>query len=105
MKIMADTFGKRPVLELMYASLLPASERWCGSKIRASKMKQLEMIGLEARRRTPTWSHTASQLATKRHSEIQQGITLERREFWLGIGPCARVLSGIRRGTSHAAKG
>jgi transposase-like protein len=47
MKIIANAFGERPVLKLMYASLLRASERWRGLKISVFEMKQLEMIRQE----------------------------------------------------------
>lgn len=47
MKIIANAFGERPVLKLMYASLLRASEKWRGLKISVFEMKQLEMIRQE----------------------------------------------------------
>ncbi len=47
MKIIANAFGERPVLKLMYASLLRASEKWRGLKISVFERKQLEMIRQE----------------------------------------------------------
>jgi len=47
MQIRANAFGERPVLKLLYASLLRASERWRGLKISVFEMKQLEMIRQE----------------------------------------------------------
>lgn len=47
LKIIANAFGERPVLKLMYASLLRAAERWRGLKISVFEMKQLEMIRQE----------------------------------------------------------
>ena len=44
LKIIANAFGERPVLKLMYASLLRASERWRGLKISVFELKQLEAI-------------------------------------------------------------
>jgi transposase-like protein len=47
MKIIANAFGERPVLKLMYASLLRASEHWRGLEISVFEMKQLERIRQE----------------------------------------------------------
>ncbi len=47
LKIIANAFGERPVLKLMYASLLRAAEKWRGLKISVFEMKQLEAIRQE----------------------------------------------------------
>ena len=52
MKTSANAFGERPVLKLMYASLLRASEPWRGLKISVFEMKQLEMTGRDGRHGT-----------------------------------------------------
>ena len=47
LKIIPNTFGERPVLKLMYATIIRASERWRGSKITIFERKQLEVIRQE----------------------------------------------------------
>lgn len=47
MKIVANPFGERAVLKLMYAALIRASEGWRGIVINAFEAKQLEAIGRE----------------------------------------------------------
>lgn len=46
-KIIPNTFGERPVLKLMYAALIRASERWRGVTITVFERKQLEVIARE----------------------------------------------------------
>jgi len=43
-KIIANTFGERPVLKLMYAALIRASETWRGIGVSAFERRQLEAI-------------------------------------------------------------
>ena len=47
LKIIPNTFGERPVLKLMYATIIRASERWRGLKITIFERKQLEVIQQE----------------------------------------------------------
>lgn len=47
MKIVANAFGERAVLKLMYAALIRASESWRGIQIKPFEIKQLEAIGEE----------------------------------------------------------
>lgn len=47
MKIVANAFGERPVLKLMYASLIRGSERWRGLRIGPFELKQLDAIRAE----------------------------------------------------------
>ena len=47
MKVVANAFGERPVLKLMYAALIRASERWRGIRVGAFERKQLEAIRQE----------------------------------------------------------
>jgi putative transposase len=47
MKIVANAFGERAVLKLMYAALIRASEGWRGIGINPFEAKQLEAIGRE----------------------------------------------------------
>lgn len=59
MKIVANAFGERAVLKLMYAALIRASESWRGIQIKPFEMKQLEALGAELdaehrRRHEPT---------------------------------------------------
>ena len=44
MKIIADTFGERPVLKFMYAAIIRASESWRGIGVSAFERRQLEAI-------------------------------------------------------------
>ena len=43
-KIIANTFGERQVLKLMYAAIIRASESWRGLTIILFEAKQLEVI-------------------------------------------------------------
>jgi putative transposase len=43
-KIIANTFGERPVLKLLYAALIRASETWRGIGVSAFERRQLEAI-------------------------------------------------------------
>lgn len=59
MKIVANAFGERPVLKLMYAALIRASESWRGIGIKPFEAKQLQAIREELdvehdRRHAPT---------------------------------------------------
>jgi transposase-like protein len=59
MKIVANAFGERAVLKLMYAALIRASESWRGLQIKPFEAKQLEAVGAELddeheRRHEPT---------------------------------------------------
>ena len=59
MKIVANAFGERAVLKLMYAALIRASESWRGIQIKPFETKQLEAVGAELdadhrRRHEPT---------------------------------------------------
>lgn len=47
LKIIPNSFGERPVLKLMYAALIRATERWRGIKITAFERKQCEAIRKE----------------------------------------------------------
>jgi transposase-like protein len=47
MKIIPNAFGERPVLKLMYAALIRATEGWRGIKITAFERKQCEAIRKE----------------------------------------------------------
>jgi transposase-like protein len=47
MKVVANAFGERPVLKLMYASLIRGSERWRGLRVGAFEAKQLEALRAE----------------------------------------------------------
>ena len=44
MKIVANAFGERPVLKLMYASLIRGSERWRGLRVGPFELKQLDAL-------------------------------------------------------------
>jgi len=44
MKIVANAFGERAVLKLMYAALIRASESWRGIQIKPFEVKQLEAM-------------------------------------------------------------
>jgi transposase-like protein len=59
MKIVANAFGERAVLKLMYAALIRASESWRGIQIKPFETKQLEAVAAELdaehrRRHEPT---------------------------------------------------
>ena len=59
MKIVANAFGERAVLKLMYAALIRASQSWRGIQIKPFETKQLQAIGAELdaehrRRHAPT---------------------------------------------------
>jgi transposase-like protein len=47
MKIVANAFGERAVLKLMYAALIRASESWRGIQMKPLEAKQLEVIRAE----------------------------------------------------------
>ncbi len=47
MKIVANAFGERAVLKLMYAALIRASESWRGVQVKPFEFKQLEAVGRE----------------------------------------------------------
>jgi transposase-like protein len=47
MKIVANAFGERAVLKLMYAALIRASEGWRGIQVKPYETKQLEAVGAE----------------------------------------------------------
>jgi putative transposase len=47
MKIVANAFGERAVLKLMYAALIRASESWRGVQIKPLERKQLQAVGEE----------------------------------------------------------
>ena len=47
MKIVANAFGERAVLKLMYAALIRASESWRGIVIKPLERKQLQVVGEE----------------------------------------------------------
>ena len=47
MKIVANAFGERAVLKLMYAALIRASESWRGIAVKPLERKQLQAIGEE----------------------------------------------------------
>ena len=44
MKIVANAFGERAVLKLMYAALIRASDKWRGGAISDFERKQLERL-------------------------------------------------------------
>jgi transposase-like protein len=44
MKIVANVFGERAVLKLMYAALIRASESWRGIQMKPFETKQLEAM-------------------------------------------------------------
>jgi len=44
MKIVANAFGERAVLKLMYAALIRASESWRGIQMKPFEVKQLEAM-------------------------------------------------------------
>ena len=44
MKIVANAFGERAVLKLMYAALIRASESWRGIQMKPFEAKQLEAM-------------------------------------------------------------
>lgn len=46
-KVIANAFGERPVLKLMYAALIRASEKWRGITMTLFEQKQLEAIRKE----------------------------------------------------------
>lgn len=47
MKIVANAFGERAVLKLMYAALIRASESWRGIVVKPLERKQLQVVGEE----------------------------------------------------------
>lgn len=47
MKIVANAFGERPVLKLIYASLIRGSERWRGLLVGPFELKQLDALRAE----------------------------------------------------------
>ena len=47
MRIVANAFGERAVLKLMYAALIRASETWRGVQVNPFELKQLEAVGAE----------------------------------------------------------
>jgi len=47
MKVVANAFGERPVLKLMYAALIRAAENWRGVTVSVFERKQLEVIRQE----------------------------------------------------------
>ena len=47
MKIVANAFGERAVLKLMYAALIRASESWRGVQMKPLEVKQLDAIRAE----------------------------------------------------------
>ena len=47
MKIVANAFGERAVLKLMYAALIRASDSWRGIQMKPLELKQLEAIRAE----------------------------------------------------------
>lgn len=47
MKIVANAFGERAVLKLMYAALIRASESWRGIAVKPLERKQLQVVGEE----------------------------------------------------------
>ena len=47
MKIVANAFGERAVLKLMYAALIRASESWRGIAVKPFERRQLALIGQE----------------------------------------------------------
>lgn len=64
-KVIANTFGERPVLKLMYASLIRATESWRGITITEFERRQLEAIREELdeahrRRHAPAVSGTTA---------------------------------------------
>ena len=66
MKIVANAFGERAVLKLMYAALIRASETWRGVLVNSFELKQLEAVGAEldaehARRHAPIETKTKSE--------------------------------------------
>jgi len=44
MKVIANGFGERPVLKLMYAALIRATAQWRGITVTAFERKQWEVI-------------------------------------------------------------
>jgi len=69
MKIVANAFGERAVLKLMYAALIRASETWRGVVVNPFELKQLEAVGAEldaehARRHAPIETKTKSEGAS-----------------------------------------
>jgi putative transposase len=66
MKIVANAFGERAVLKLMYAALIRASETWRGVQVNPFELKQLEAVGAELdaeheRRHAPMETKTKSE--------------------------------------------
>ncbi len=51
MKVIGTAFGERPVLKLMYASLIRATDNWRGIGIGEFERRQLEKLQEELRRR------------------------------------------------------
>ncbi len=47
MKVIANGFGERPVLKLMYAALIRATAQWRGITVTAFERKQGEVIRQE----------------------------------------------------------
>jgi putative transposase len=47
MKVIANAFGERPVLKLMYAALIRATAQWRGITVTAFERKQWEVIRRE----------------------------------------------------------
>jgi len=74
MKILANAFGERGVLELMYAALIRASKSWRGIQMNPFEVKQLkamkEELDAEHRRRhetlrTPDEAASPSRISSK----------------------------------------
>jgi putative transposase len=74
MKIVANAFGERAVLKLMYAALIRASENWRGIQMKPFEVKQLEAtkeeLDAEHRRRhetlrTPSEAASPSRISSK----------------------------------------
>jgi len=47
MKVIANAFGERPVLKLMYAALIRATAQWRGITVTAFERKQWELLRQE----------------------------------------------------------
>jgi hypothetical protein len=74
MKIVANAFGERAVLKLMYAALIRASESWREIQMKPFEVKQLEAmkeeLDAEHRRRheplrTPAEAASPSRISSK----------------------------------------
>jgi transposase-like protein len=46
-KVIPNAFGERPVMKLMYAALIRATEKWRGLRMTAFESKQLEALKAE----------------------------------------------------------